>query len=201
MTIDAATTPPQEVYAFLTGAVNPRPISWVLTRSPAGVLNLAPFSFFNAFGSNPPVVVFSPTLTRHGTKKDTLVNVEATGECVVHMATADTRELVNLTSKELPPDQSEVELVGLHTVPSLKVGVPRLAVAAVAMECKVRQVIAVGDGPIAARLVIAEVLVLHVADAVLGDDGRPDPHKLRTVGRLGGEWWCHTSDLFKLSRP
>lgn len=200
MTIDAATTPPHDIYPWLTGVVNPRPISWVLTKSPAGVLNLAPFSFFNVFGSNPPVLVFSPTLRRDGTKKDTLINVEASGECVVHVATAGLQETVNLTSKELPPDQSEVELAGLHTVPSQKVGVPRLAEAPVAMECKVRQVVAVGDGPIAGRLVVCEILVLHVADAVL-TDGRPDPHRLRTVARLGGDWWCHTSDLFRLPRP
>jgi flavin reductase (DIM6/NTAB) family NADH-FMN oxidoreductase RutF len=201
MTIDPATAAPPDVYAALTGVVNPRPIAWVLTRSPAGVLNLAPFSFFNAFGSNPPVVVFSPTLTRDGRKKDTLVNVDATGECVVHVATAELREQVNLTSKELPPDESEVELAGLHTVPSVKVTVPRLAESPAALECKVRQVVEVGDGPIAGRLVVCEVVMLHVADAVLGGNGRPDPHKLRTVGRLGGDYWCHTSDLFKLPRP
>ena len=200
MTIDPATTAPQDVYPWLVGVVNPRPIAWVLTKSAAGVLNLAPFSFFNVFGSNPPVLVFSPTLTRRATEKDTLVNVRAAGECVVHVVTADTREVANLTSKELPPDQSEVELAGLRTVPSTKVAVPRLADAPVALECKLRQVVEVGDGPIAGRLVVCEVVMLHVADAVL-TDGRPDPHKLRTVARLGGDWWCHTSDLFKLPRP
>lgn len=200
MTIDPATTAPHDIYPWLTGCVNPRPISWVLTRSPAGVLNLAPFSFFNVFGSNPPFLAFSPTLTRRGTEKDTLVNVKAAGECVVHVVTADFKDAANLTSKELPPDQSEVELAGLQTVPSVKVDTLRLAATPVAFECKLRQVVEVGDGPIAGRLVVCEIVTIHVADAVL-TDGRPDPHKLRTVGRLGGDWWCHTTDLFTLTRP
>jgi flavin reductase (DIM6/NTAB) family NADH-FMN oxidoreductase RutF len=200
MTLDPSTTPPQDAYPFLVGVVNPRPIAWVLTRSPAGVLNLAPFSFFNVFGSNPPVLGFSPTLTRRGTEKDTLVNVRAAGECVVHVVTADARDAANLTSKELPTDESEVELAGLRTTPSTRVATPRLADAPVALECKLRQVVELGDGPIAGRLVLCDIVYLHVADTVL-TDGKPDPHKLRTVGRLGGEWWCHTADLFKLPRP
>ena len=201
MHLDPATAAPADVYAALVGVVNPRPIAWVLTRSPAGVLNLAPFSFFNVFGSNPPVLVFSPTLTRAGGKKDTLVNIEAGGECVVHVATADLREQVNRSSKELPPDESEVDLVGLTPVPCERVGVPRLAESPVALECKLRQIVPVGDGPIAGRLVVCEVVFLHVADAVLDAAGKVDPLKLRTVGRMGGDHWCHTSDLFKLPRP
>lgn len=199
--IDTTVTPPRDIYPWLTGLVNPRPIAWVLTRSATGVLNLAPFSFFNVFGSNPPVLVFSPTLRRDGSRKDTLVNIEATGECVVHVATSELRELVNLSSAEVPPDQSEVELTGQRTVPSVKVSVPRLVEPPAAFECRLRQIVPVGDGPIAARLVICEILTIHVSDAVLAEDGRPDPHKLRTVARMGGDWWCHASDLFQLPRP
>lgn len=201
MQIDVAATPVVDVYQFLTSVVTPRPIAWVTTVSPAGIVNLAPFSFFNAFGANPPVVVFSPTLTRAGAKKDTLKNVEATGEFVVHAATADFADKVNLSAKELPPEESEVELVGLLTTPSARVKPPRLAEAAVALECVVRQIIPVGTGPIAANLVIGEVVVMHISDAVLGESGKPDPRKLRTVARLGAEFWCHTSDLFEMKRP
>jgi flavin reductase (DIM6/NTAB) family NADH-FMN oxidoreductase RutF len=201
MLIDVANTPVVDVYQTLVGVVTPRPIAWVTTVDAAGRVNLAPFSFFNAFGANPPVVVFSPTNRRDGSKKDTLLNVEATGEFVVHASVAPLAEQINATSKELPPGESEVEYVGLHTTPSVKVKPPRLVEAPVAMECKVRQVMPIGSGAIAANLVIGEVLVIHVADAMLDEKGRVDPRKLRTVARLGGDFWCHTSDLFELKRP
>jgi flavin reductase (DIM6/NTAB) family NADH-FMN oxidoreductase RutF len=190
-----------DVYHTLIGVVTPRPIAWVTTVSLTGQVNLAPFSFFNAFGSNPPVVVFSPTNRRDATRKDTLLNVEATGEFVVNAAVAELAEQVNLSSKELPPDESEVELTGLHTVASVKVRPPRIAESPAHLECRVRQIVPVGTGPIAANLVIGEVVMIHVRDDVLGANGRPDPRKLRTVARLGGDFWCHTSDLFELKRP
>jgi flavin reductase (DIM6/NTAB) family NADH-FMN oxidoreductase RutF len=201
MQIDVASADVVDVYHLLVGLVTPRPIAWVTTVSPAGGVNLAPFSFFNAFGANPPVVVFSPTLRRDGTKKDTLLNVEATGEFVLNAAVSPLAEKVNLSSKEVPPDESEIELTGLRAVPSVKVKPPRVAEAPAQMECKVRQIIPCGDGPIAANLVIGEVVMIHVRDDVLDAAGRPDPRKLRTVARLGGDYWCHTSDLFELKRP
>jgi flavin reductase (DIM6/NTAB) family NADH-FMN oxidoreductase RutF len=201
MLIDVATTPVVDVYHTLVGVVTPRPIAWVTSIDTAGRVNLAPFSFFNAFGANPPVVVFSPTRRRDSSKKDTLLNVEATGEFVVHAAVASLAEKVNLSSKELPHGESEVELIGLHTEPSIKVKPPRLVKSPVAMECRVRQIIPVGEGPIAANLVIGEVLVIHVDDAVLDDKRKVDPRKLRTVARLGGDYWCHTTDLFEQKRP
>ena len=136
MHIDVSQAPFLDVYQTLVSVVTPRPIAWVTTIDRDGRVNLAPFSFFNAFGANPPVVVFSPTLRRDATKKDTLLNVEATGEFVVHAAVASLAEKVNATSRELPYGESEVEYVGLHTVPSLKVKPPRLVESPVAMECK-----------------------------------------------------------------
>src|SRR5947209_18597881 len=132
---------------MLVGVVTPRPIAWVTTVDLEGRVNLAPFSFFNAFGANPPVVVFSPTLRRNGTKKDTLLNVEATGEFVLNAAVAPLAEKVNQSSKEVPAGESEVELTGLHTLPSVKVKPPRVAESPCHMECRVRQVIPVGHGP------------------------------------------------------
>ena len=201
MDLDTASADVVAVYQALVGLVTPRPIAWVTTLSPAGVVNLAPFSFFNAFGANPPVVVFSPTRRRDGSKKDTLLNVEATGEFVVNVATAELAGAVNLTAKEIRPDESEVTLAGLHTTPSVKVRPPRVAESPAHLECRVRQIVPVGDGPISAALVIGEVVAIHVRDDVLDPAGRPDPRKLRTVARLGGDFWCHTSDLFELKRP
>jgi flavin reductase (DIM6/NTAB) family NADH-FMN oxidoreductase RutF len=201
MQIDVASTPVVDVYHMLVGVVTPRPIAWVTTVDREGRVNLAPFSFFNAFGANPPVVVFSPTNRRDGSKKDTLLNVEATREFVIHASVASLAEKVNATSRELPHGESEVQYAGLHTQPSVKVKPPRLMESPVAMECKVRQIMPIGSGAIAANLVIGEVLMIHVDDAVLDANGRVDPRKLKTVARLGGDYWCHTSDLFEQKRP
>lgn len=201
MQVDVSAANPVDVYHLLTGVVTPRPIAWVTTLSPAGVVNLAPFSFFNVFGANPPVVVFSPTLRRDGSKKDTLLNLETTPEFVLCAATAPLAAAVNESSRELPPDESEVARCGLTPVPSVKVRPPRLAESPTAFECRVTQVIPCGTGPIAGNLVVGEVVYIHVADELFDDKGRVDPRKLRTVARLGADWWCHTSDLFEQKRP
>jgi flavin reductase (DIM6/NTAB) family NADH-FMN oxidoreductase RutF len=190
-----------DVYQALVGVVTPRPIAWVTTVDVAGRVNLAPFSFFNAFGANPPVVIFSPTLRRDATKKDTLLNVEATREFVINAAVASLAEQVNRSSKELPPGDSEVAYAGLHTVPSLKVKPPRIAESPVHLECKLMQIIPVGNGPIAGNLVIGEVVMIHIDDAVLDSNRKVDPRKLQTVARLGGDFWCRTTDLFEQKRP
>jgi flavin reductase (DIM6/NTAB) family NADH-FMN oxidoreductase RutF len=199
--IDVESTNVVEVYQALVGVVTPRPIAWVTTIDLQGRVNLAPFSFFNAFGANPPVVVFSPTLKRDGSKKDTLLNLEATGEFVIHTAVASLIQQVNLSAKELPHGDSEVSFAGLHTTPSVRVKPPRLTEAPACMECRVMQILPMGTGAISGNLVIGEVLTIHVSDDVLDADGKVDPHKLRTVGRLGGDWYAHTSDLFELKRP
>jgi flavin reductase (DIM6/NTAB) family NADH-FMN oxidoreductase RutF len=201
MTIDVADAAVVEVYRTLVEVVTPRPIAWVTSSDPHGSVNLAPFSFFNAFGANPPVVVFSPIRRRDGTKKDTLLNVEATGEFVLNAAVEPLAEQVNLSSKELPHGTSEVELAGLTLRPSTRVGVPRIAEAPVSLECRVLQIIPVGDGPLSANLVLGQVVMIHVDDAILDDSGRVNPRKLRTIARLGGSDYCRTTDLFAMERP
>lgn len=201
MEIDVPSSNVVDVYHLLVGLVTPRPIAWVTTFSPSGVINLAPFSFFNAFGANPPVVVFSPTLRRDGTKKDTLRNIEVTGEFVVNAAVASLAEKVNLTSKEVPSDESELTLAQLHSAPSISVATPRVAESPFALECKVIQIMPVGNGPISANLVIGQIVRMHLDDSILDPQGKVDPRKLRTVARLGGDYWCHTSDLFEYRRP
>jgi flavin reductase (DIM6/NTAB) family NADH-FMN oxidoreductase RutF len=201
MLIDVAKANPLDVYQALIGVVTPRPIAWVTTVDAEGRVNLAPFSFFNVFGSRPPVVVFSPALKRDGTKKDTLSNIEATGEFVLNAAVASLAEQVNLSSKELPPGESEVELTGLGVEPAVRVKPPRLRESPAHLECVLRQVVPIGGGAGAANLVIGEVVLIHLADAVLDERGRVDPRRLRTIGRLGGDYYCHTSDLFEMKRP
>ena len=201
MQIDVSKTEVVSVYQMLVGLVAPRPIAWVTTLSASGVVNLAPFSFFNAFGANPPVVVFSPTLKRDGGKKDTLVNIEANGEFVINASTEKHAELINISSKMLSPDESELNLTGQKTLESIRVKPPRLADVPFALECKVIQVIPVGHGAISANLVIGEILTMHIDDKVLDEKGQPDPRKIKAIARLGGENWCRTQDLFQLERP
>jgi flavin reductase (DIM6/NTAB) family NADH-FMN oxidoreductase RutF len=201
MTIDVADASMVEVYRTLIEIVTPRPIAWVTSIDPEGRVNLAPFSFFNAFGANPPVVVFSPLRRRDGTKKDTLLNVEATGEFVINTAVEALAEKVNLSSKELPHGESEVELTGLTLSPSTRVRVPRIAEAPVHLECRRVQIVPIGDGPLSANLVIGEILVIHIDESVLTPSGHVDPLKLRTIGRMGGSDYCRTSDLFSMERP
>ena len=201
MRIDVSRTPVIDVYHMLVGLVAPRPIAWVTTISESGVVNLAPFSFFNAFGANPPVVVFSPTLKRDGGKKDTLLNIEANGEFVINASTEKHADLINLSSKPLSYDESEVALTGLATTPSTLVRPPRLADVPFALECKLMQIIPVGSGPISANWVIGQIVTLHVNDDILDSHGIPDPRKINAIARLGGEYWCRTQDLFQLERP
>lgn len=201
MELDVSQANVIEVYQLLVGIVTPRPIAWVTSLSPAGVVNLAPFSFFNVFGANPPIVVFSPTNRRDGSKKDTLNNVRATGEFVIQSAPRWLAEAVNLTSQELPPEQSEVELAGLSVESSRRVRVPRLREAPTHLECRLLEVRSYGDGPIGPNLVIGEVVHIHARDDLFDAQGRIDPRKLQTVARLGGDYWCHTSDLFEQKRP
>jgi flavin reductase (DIM6/NTAB) family NADH-FMN oxidoreductase RutF len=201
MTIDVADANMVEVYRTLIEIVTPRPIAWVTSIDLEGRVNLAPFSFFNAFGANPPVVVFSPIRRRDGSKKDTLLNVEATGEFVVNAAVEALAEQVNLSSKELPRGSSEVELAGLTLSPSTRVRVPRIAESPVNLECRLLQVVPIGDGPLSANLVIGEIVTIHVDESMLTSTGHVDPRKLRTIGRLGGTEYCRTSDLFSMERP
>ncbi|MCU0709026.1 MAG: flavin reductase family protein [Pirellula sp.] len=201
MFVDVAQSPVLSVYQTLVGLVTPRPIAWVTSISDRGIVNLAPFSFFNVFGANPPIVVFSPTLKRDATKKDTLLNIEATKEYVIHASTEAHAEQINASSAPFPPEQSEVEQLQLPVLPSQYVRVPRLAEAAWALECKLLEIRSYGDGPIAANLIIGQVLAMHIDDAVLGEDGLPDPRRLKAIARLGAEYWCRTRDLFELPRP
>lgn len=201
MQIEISKIPVTEAYQWMVSLVAPRPIAWVTTLSASGVINLAPFSFFNVFGANPPVVVFSPTLKRDSTKKDTLINIERHGEFVIHASTEGDIDAINDSSASLPPERSEVEYVGKKMLPSVLVKVPRLADAPFALECKLRQIVPVGNGPISSNLIIGDVVMMHIDPAILGKDGKVDPRRLRSVARLGGEYWCRSTDLFQMERP
>jgi flavin reductase (DIM6/NTAB) family NADH-FMN oxidoreductase RutF len=201
MHIDVDSTDVVSIYQALVGIVTPRPIAWVTTVDDQGRVNLAPFSFFNAFGANPPIVVFSPTLRRDGSRKDTLINLGMVPEFVLNAAVEGLAEKMIATAKELPRGQSEAEFAGLTLLPSTKIRPPCVAESPAHLECSVRQLISIGEGPIAANLVIGEVVQIHVDDAVLDPSGRVDPRKLRAIARLGGDYYCRSTDLFEMHRP
>jgi flavin reductase (DIM6/NTAB) family NADH-FMN oxidoreductase RutF len=201
MLIDISQTDPLTTYRALIGVVTPRPIAWVTTVDEQGRVNLAPFSFFNTFGGNPPVVVFSPNRKLDGSKKDTLRNIEATREFVINAAVAGLSEQVNLSSKELPHGESEIELTGLSAEPSLRVKPPRLRSSPVQLECVLWNVLQIGEDAASANMVIGQIVLMHIDDAVLDGRGQVDPRKLQAIGRLGGSNYCRTTDIFEMQRP
>jgi flavin reductase (DIM6/NTAB) family NADH-FMN oxidoreductase RutF len=199
---DPAGMEPAETYSLLTQCVVPRPIAFVSSLSAEGVPNLAPFSFFNAGGARPPSIVFSPVTSRSEQFKDTLRNVEATREYVVHIVTYPLREQMNATSFEYPPDVDEFEIGGFTKVPSVKVKPWRAAECPIAMECRLFQVVHHGTGPHSANYVIGEIVYFHVHEAVLAE-GRVDPARLAPIGRLGGPYYAHVTPetIIRLPRP
>jgi len=198
---DFAKLPVREVYRILVASIVPRPIAFVTTVDQNGVTNLAPFSFFNGVCSNPAYLCFSSARGRDGGKKDTLRNIEKTGEFVVNTAEESIAEQVNAASETLPYGTSEVEKVGLTTLPSTWVKPPRIAESAIHMECRLDRFIEIGkDEPGGATLIIGRVLGMHVADRVLAD-GEIQYDKLKPVARLGRDEWLRGGEVFRLRRP
>lgn len=190
-------------YALLTSCVAPRPIAWVSTCSTEWCPNLAPFSFFNAGGANPPSVVFSVTNTREGRPKDTLLNVRDTGEFVVNIAPYALAERMNWTSYEYEHGISEFEKVGLTPLASQFVRPPRVAESPIQMECKLFQIVSHGWGPVSANYIIGEVLCFHIAEHLLKDGAIVDDSVADFIGRLGESWYCRVTPetLFWMPRP
>lgn len=201
MTIDPAAVPAANVYKLMIGAIVPRPIAFVSSMDAAGVLNLAPFSFFTAVSANPPVICFSPMVRgKDGSLKDTLRNVEATREFVVNVVSEEIAEAMNLCAGEYPPEVDEFALSGLTPVASEVVRVPRVGESRVSMECRLVQVVHVSDKPLGGSLVLGEVVRFHVAEELF-EDFRIDPDKLKAIGRMGGPTYVRTRDRFDLQRP
>ncbi len=201
MILDPQTLTHQDAYKLLLGSVVPRPIAFVSSMGADGSLNLAPFSFFTVVASNPMSVVFS--VMRRGpeaTVKDTLANVEETGEFVVNIVNEALVPMMNASSADFPRGVSEFEAVGLTPLPSEVVRAPRVAESPINMECKLLRTVEVGDGPGGGTLVIGQVVRFHVRDE-LYDRGRIDPDKLQAVGRMAGTTYARTTDRFELARP
>jgi len=201
MRLDFATLAPRDAYQWMISTILPRPIAWVSTISAEGKTNLAPFSFFQGVCANPPTLMFVPVNNRQGGKKDTVRNIEALPEFVVNLVPRALAEQMNACSALLPYGESEFEKFGVVSAPSERVRPPRVAAAPVAFECRLLQVVNIGEGPLAAHVIFGSILVAHVRDDVLGPNGKPDVAKLDLIGRLGGEAYTTTRDTFSIERP
>ncbi len=193
-----------ELHQYLLGSVSPRPICFASTISESGVANLAPYSFFNAFSSNPPTVVFSSNRrVADNTTKDTLHNVQANGEVVINMVNHAIVQQMALSSVNYPSEVSEFEKTGLTPIASDEVKPFRVKESPVQIECRVREIIELAKSPGAGNLIICDVLCLHVNEEVLDDEAKIDPHKIDLMGRMGRAFYVRASGdaIHKIHRP
>ncbi|MBL7852143.1 MAG: flavin reductase family protein [Cyclobacteriaceae bacterium] len=204
MTIDPKAIPVPKMHSYLLGAVVPRPIALASTIDTDGHVNLSPFSFFNVFSANPPILVFSPARRgRDNTTKHTYENVKAVPEVVINIVNYRIVEQVSLASCEYPREVNEYVKAGLTPLASEVVKPPRVAESPVQFECKVNQVIELGSGGAAGNLVICEVLRMHIDPAVLDVQGRIDPFKLDAVARMGADYYLRAQGegVFTVPKP
>lgn len=189
----------ERAYPILASFVCPRPIAWVTTLNPDGSVNLAPFSFFNLVGADPPLLMVCPGDRPDGTPKDTAFNARETGEFVVHLVDEPLQEAMNQSAATLPPGVSEVERLGLALTPSTSIATPRLADAPVALECKVHSIQLIGGN----RMILGLIQRVHARDELYD----PETHhvqidKYHPIGRMASpNWYCTTRDQFEMIRP
>jgi flavin reductase (DIM6/NTAB) family NADH-FMN oxidoreductase RutF len=204
MIIDPKAVPQAQLHSYLLAAVAPRPIAFASTINSTGEVNLSPFSFFNVFSSNPPVMIFSPARRgRDNTTKDTLHNVLEVPEVVINIVNHPMVEQMSLASSEYSPGVNEFVKAGFMAIPSTTIRPPRVGEAPVAFECAVQQVIALGDGGGAGNLVICEVKLIHIQDQYMDSAGQLDTTRLDLVARMGANWYCRASGaaLFEIPKP
>lgn len=203
-TINPKEVPVNLFHSYLLGAVTPRPIAFASTVDKQGNINLSPFSFFNCFGANPPLLIFSPARRgRDNTTKHTYENVLEVPEVVINIVNYSMVQQASLASTDYPKGVNEFLKAGFTEVPSVMVKPPRVGESPVSMECKVIQVIKTGDTGAAGNLVICQVVLMHVKEEVLDEEGVIDPFKLDAVARLGREWYCRVQGnaIFQVPRP
>lgn len=192
------------LHALMLGAVSPRPVAFASTVDSSGRVNLSPFSFFNAFGSNPPTLIFSPARrVRDNTIKHTLENVLEVPEVVINMVDYAMVNQMSLASTEYPKGVNEFEKAGFTQMASDKVKPPRVLESPVAMECLVKQVVSLGDQGGAGNLIICEIVAMHIREELLDEHGGIDQQKIDLVARMGGNWYCraHGDALFEVPKP
>jgi flavin reductase (DIM6/NTAB) family NADH-FMN oxidoreductase RutF len=186
-------------YKFLIGGIIPRPIAFVTTESSEGILNGAPFSYFNIVTANPPMISIS-VQRQNGRQKDTARNAIEKNEFVVHIVDESNVEAINKTAAALPPNESEVELAGLTPVESVKLSVPGIKEAKIRLECELEQVIPLGKDNEGCDLLIGKVVYYHIKDEIYSN-GRIDPNGLKAVSRLAGDNYAKVGEIFTIERP
>ncbi len=204
ITIDPKEISTSEFHGWMLHAVAPRPIAFASTIDNNGVPNLAPYSFFNSFSSNPPTLVFSSNVrVRDNSTKDTLANIKANREVVINVVSYNMVRQMALASIEYPSDINEFEKAGFTPIPSDLVKPLRVAESPVQMECKVKDIVALGTEGGAGNLFICEIVKMHVHESVLGANGKIDPHKIDLVARMGANFYCRASGdaVFELNQP
>ena len=201
--IDPKQIAPAKLQGYLQSAVAPRPIAFASTLDAFGNPNLSPFSFFNVFSSNPPILIFSPARrVRDNTIKHTLINSQKTGEVVINVVNFDIVQQMSLSSTEYPEGVNEFEKAGFTMLPSDIVKPFRVAESPVQFECKINEIIALGNQGGAGNLVICEVVKIHIDEAVLDASGMIDQHKIDLVARMGGNWYSRSNvGMFEVEKP
>lgn len=204
LSVDPKSLPIPKLHQYLLGAVGPRPIAFASTIDEDGNANLAPFSFFNVFSANPPIMIFSPARSgRTNQTKDTYNNVKINPEVVINVVNYDIVHQMSLASSPYKPGVSEFEKAGFTPVSSEIVKPKRVGESPVQFECKVNEVVELGTEGGAGNLVICEVVKIHINEAVLDDKGMIDQHKIDLVSRMGGNWYCRSdkNSMFEITKP
>lgn len=203
LSIDPKDLTPVQTQAYLQGAVGPRPIAFASTMDVNGNANLSPFSFFNIFSSNPPILVFSPARrVRNNTVKHTLLNCEATKEVVINIANYNMVQQLSLSSTEYGDGVDEFIKSGFTKLPSDKIKPFRVAESPVQLECKVNEIIALGNEGGAGNLIICEVIKIHISETILNEKGTIDQHKIDLIARMGGDWYTRANaGMFEVAKP
>ena len=203
LSIDPKEIAPAKLQGYLQSAVAPRPIAFASTLDNYGNPNLSPFSFFNVFSSNPPILIFSPARrVRDNTTKHTLINAQNTKEVVINVVNYEMVQQMSLSSTEYPDGVNEFEKAGFTMLASDKVSPFRVAESPVQFECKINEVIALGDQGGAGNLVICEVVKIHINEAVLDATGMIDQHKIDLVARMGSNWYSRSNvGMFEVEKP
>jgi flavin reductase (DIM6/NTAB) family NADH-FMN oxidoreductase RutF len=203
ISIDPQSIPVAKIHGYLLGAVAPRPIALVSTLDLDGKDNLSPFSFFNVFSANPPIAIFSPARRgRDNTTKHTYENVKVHSECVINIVNYDMVQQMSLSSTEYPKGVSEFVKSGLTAVSSVLVKPKRVLESPVQLECKVKEIVELGNQGGAGNLVICEIVQIHIAENVLDGNGRIDPYLIDQVARMGGDWYSRArAGMFEVPKP
>ena len=203
MKLDPKDIKTAHLHGIMLGAVQPRPIAFASTVDEDGNVNLSPYSFFNVFSANPPVMIFSPARrVRDNTIKHTLINARATGEVVINVVNYNIVQQMSLSSTEYGAGVDEFVKTGLTAVPSDIVAPPRVAESPVQFECKVKEIVELGQEGGAGNLIICEIVMVHVNDDILDEEGKIDQVKIDTVARMGGNWYCRSKDaMFEVPKP